>query len=180
MDMETLIADLEQTGLRIISWQDARTLIRDAQRQPEQTGLFGFFSIGFLIAVGLSVLAQAIYAVLSFRKRYIQFGTMRAIGLSWGQLAISLVSELALIVIGGVAAGIFVGLLSSRVFIPFLQIGYQQADLVPPYVVLMAWDDIAKAVLAMLLASTVTSIGLVAFLSRIRVFETLKLGETLA
>jgi len=104
---------------------------------------------------------------------------VRAIGLSKAQLALSLSSELALMTIVGIGLGLYVGLVASQVFIPFLQMGYSETALVPPFMVTIAWDDVAKAVAAMLVTSLATTAGVIAFLSRIRVFEALKMGEAL-
>ncbi|MHB1357812.1 MAG: FtsX-like permease family protein, partial [Anaerolineae bacterium] len=126
-----------------------------------------------------SMLAQVIYALLSFRQRFIQFGMIRAIGMSSAQLALSLSTELALITLVGVGVGLISGLVTSHMFIPFLQVGYTQAELVPPYLVNIAWGDIIKAVAAILVTSLLTNMGVIWFLTRIKVFEALKLGEAL-
>lgn len=178
-DTETILDDLAQLGFKVISYEDARAIIAEAQRNPERTGLFGFLSVGFLITIGLSMLAQIIHALLSFRRRFILFGMVRAIGLSKGQLALSLSSELALMTSASIGIGLYIGLVASRLFVPFLQMGYSEAALVPPFVVTIAWGDVAKAVAAMLLTSLATNAGVIAFLSRIRMFEALKMGEAL-
>jgi putative ABC transport system permease protein len=178
-DAETIVSDLEELGYKVLGFEDAQATIAEAQRNPERTGLFGFLSIGFIITIGLSMLAQIIHALLSFRRRFILFGMVRAIGLSKGQLALSLGSELALMTTIGIGLGLYVGLVASHVFVPFLQMGYSEAELVPPFVVTIAWADVAKAVAAMLITSLVTNAGVIAFLSRIRMFEALKMGEAL-
>jgi putative ABC transport system permease protein len=178
-DTTQVLADLDEIGYRILAYEDTRAAIAEAQRNPDRTGLFGFLSVGFLITIGLSMLAQIIYALLSFRRRFILFGMVRAIGLSKAQLALSLSSELALMTIVGIGLGLYVGLVASQVFIPFLQMGYSETALVPPFMVTIAWDDVAKAVAAMLVTSLATTAGVIAFLSRIRVFEALKMGEAL-
>jgi putative ABC transport system permease protein len=178
-DTEEILEDLDRIGYRVLAYDDARAAIAEAQRNPDRTGLFGFLSVGFLITIGLSMLAQIIYALLSFRRRFILFGMVRAIGLSKAQLALSLSSELALMTTVGIGLGLYVGLVASRMFIPFLQMGYSEAALVPPFMVTIAWSDVAKAVAAMLVTSLATTAGVIAFLSRIRVFEALKMGEAL-
>ncbi|MCE5260237.1 MAG: ABC transporter permease [Chloroflexi bacterium] len=179
VDYEALSASVENLGYVIIGGTDARAQLDEAQRRPERTGLFGFLSVGFIFTIALSMLAQIIYALLSFRQRFIQFGMIRAIGLTSRQLAVSLSTELALITIMGVGVGLVGGLVTSRLFIPFLQVGYTATDLVPPYMVNIAWGDIIEAVAAILVTSLLTNAGVIYFLSRIRVFEALKLGESL-
>jgi len=177
-DLPTLLKNLDAIGYRILSSQDAQSQIDQVQQQPERIGLFGFLSVGFAITVGLSTLAQLIYALLSLRQRFIQFGIIRAIGLSAGQLALSVTTEVALIACAGIGVGLGVGLLSSYLFIPFLQVGYNAADLVPPFVLVIAWGDILKAMVALIVASVLTDVIVIAFLRRVQVFVALKLGET--
>jgi putative ABC transport system permease protein len=177
---ETLTTAVNNLGYSVTSGTDARALLDEAQRRPERTGLFGFLSVGFIVTIVLSMLAQVIYALLSFRQRFIQFGMIRAIGLSSAQLALSLSTELAVITVVGVGVGLISGLVTSNMFIPFLQIGYTQAELVPPYLVNIAWGDILKAVAAIISTSLLTNAGVIWFLTRIKVFEALKLGEALS
>lgn len=179
VNVEELTQTLNEIGYRVLAVQDARALITKAQRKPERIGLFGFLSVGFVATTGLSMLALIIYAVLSFRQRFVQLGILRAIGLSSRQLALSLGSEQILITATGIAIGSYLGLLSSYLFIPFLQVGYTPADLFPPFVVLIAWDDVSIIVtvlVAMLLVATVSVIWL---LMRMKMFQAVKLGEAL-
>jgi len=176
---DALVQSVDDLGYVVMHGSDSRALIDEARQRPERTGLFGFLSIGFIFTIALSMLAQIIYALLSFRQRFIQFGMIRAIGLSSAQLALSLSTELALITLVGVGGGLVSGLLTSQLFIPFLQVGFTAAELVPPYLVNIAWGDIIKAVAAIVITSLATNFGVIFFLSRIKVFEALKLGESL-
>ena len=56
-------------------------------------------------------------------RRFIELGTLRAIGLSTTQLTIFLICELAFLILLGLGLGTGIGVLISRVFIPYLQIG---------------------------------------------------------
>ena len=179
-DTLTLLGDLYESGLRVISYEDAQALIREEQLKPERTGVFGFLSIGFLITIGLCALAQLIYALVSFRRRSIQFGALRALGMSRETVALSLTYELGLIVIAGIATGILLGLVTSYMFIPLLQIGYRAADLFPPFEVLIAWPKVIIVILVLTLTSVAVNGAIVARLVRIEMSEVLKLGGTAA
>jgi putative ABC transport system permease protein len=117
--------------------------------------------------------------VLSYRQRFIQLGILRAIGLAPRQLALSLGSEQIIITLLAVAAGVYLGLLASYLFIPFLQIGYNETDLVPPFIVAIAWNDVAKLVAALLAAMLVTTATIVSLLLRLQTSKAVKLGEVL-
>jgi putative ABC transport system permease protein len=172
-----VVADLEEVGFRILGHDDAREIVLQEQTQPSRQGLFGVLSVGFLAAAGLTVLGFLLYAVFSFRQRFIELGVLRAIGLSVGQMAAFLAGEqLALIVIGA-AVGTGLGVWASRLFIPFLQVRGGQHPHTPSFVVQIAWGGIFQiyAVFGgMLLVAVVVMLVL---LIRMRVFEAVKLGE---
>jgi putative ABC transport system permease protein len=153
--------------------------VAEAREKPERIGLFGFLSIGFITTTALSTLALAIYAFFSFRQRYIQLGILRAIGLSSGQLASSLGGEQIFVTGIAIAMGAYLGLLTSQMFIPFYQIGYNQAELVPPFIVAIAWDDVLKIVAMLAVMLLLTTAGLIWLLMRLKTFQAIKLGETL-
>jgi putative ABC transport system permease protein len=65
----------------------------------------------------------------------------------------------------------------SNLFIPFLQVGSARNIDIPPFVVLIAWSDIAKiyAVFGAMLVGAVAS--MIWFLLHLKIFEAVKLGE---
>jgi putative ABC transport system permease protein len=179
IDIANLTEALNELGYKVLAVEEANALVAAAQKQPTRVGVFGFLSVGLITTTALSMLTLATYAVLSYRQRFIQLGILRAIGLAPRQLAISLGSEQVIITLLAVAAGVQLGLLASHLFIPFLQIGYREGDLVPPFVVAIAWDDVARLVAAMLGAMLVTTGAIVGLLLRLQTFKAVKLGEVL-
>ena len=97
--------------------------IADEQRRPERQGLFGLLSVGFVAAALLTVLGFLLYALFSFRRRIIELGILRAIGLSAGQMTSFLAWELAFLILTGLVAGTVLGAWISNLFIPYLQVG---------------------------------------------------------
>jgi putative ABC transport system permease protein len=82
-----------------------------------------------------------------------------------------------LIGIGGVA-GTFLGAWVSDLFIPYLQIGADATSRTPPYLVEIAWPAVFQIYALFGLLFLVTLIILVFLLRRMRIFEAIKLGET--
>ena len=180
IDPELLVSSLDDLGYRILSMEDAHSELAEAQARPARVGLFGFLSVGFIAVALLSMLALVIYSALSFRQRFIQLGILRAMGLSTSQLVFSLGGEQVTVTTAGIAAGSYLGLLSSYLFIPFYQIGYDQDDLIPPFIVQIAWDDVAQLVMAMLIMVLVAAVGTLWLLMRMKTFQAVKMGEALA
>lgn len=172
-DPTQVITGVRGLGVQVVTGQDARGLIAAEQGRPARQGVLGILSAGFVAAAGLTVLGFLLYAVTAFRQRFIELGTLRALGLGAGQLATFLALEQAAVVFGGGAVGTAVGLAASRLFIPFLQVGPQT----PPFVVRIAWSELGAiyAVFGAMFAVAVVALG--ALLGRMRIFEAIKLGE---
>jgi putative ABC transport system permease protein len=155
-----------------------QSLVEREQTRPERQGLFGMLSIGFCAAAVLTVLGFFLYAVFSFRRRFIELGVLRAIGLSAPQMALSLSWEMVLLLGIGMAAGTLLGLWASKLYIPFLQVNATNEARTLPFIVITDWSAV-YGVYLLFAALFIVAVGaLVAFLSRINLFQAVKLGET--
>ena len=163
-------------ALRILRSTPQALLDADLLR-PERQGLFGLLSVGFLATTTVSVIGFLSFTLLSFQRRLVEIGVLRAIGLSNGQLASELVIEQAIVIGAGAAIGTALGVLASRMFIPFLQVRTGIYPDVPPFLVRIAWNQISivYAVAGGLLVAVVFTVLLL--LQRMRIFEAVKLGE---
>ncbi len=164
-------------GLRISPEAYAPTDISLEQDRPERQGLYGLLSVGFVAAAALTALGFLFYSLLSFQRRFVELGTLRAIGLSTGQLSALLGWEQALLIGVGMLGGTLIGVSASLLFIPFLQVRGGQHPQTPPFVVQIAWGQIAIIYLVfgvMLMGAILLTIGL---LRRMKLFQAVKLGE---
>jgi putative ABC transport system permease protein len=176
---EQIAQDVRTLGITVVTAEDARALIDVEQSQPERQGLFGLLSAGFLAAAALTVLGFLVYAIVSFRRRFIELGMLRAVGLSVTQMALFLAGEQAIVILTGAGLGTVLGILASQIFIPFLQIGASKAAMVPPFVVQIAWGQM-WTIYAVFGAMFLIAVGvLIALLIRMKVFEAVKLGESI-
>jgi putative ABC transport system permease protein len=171
---------LVQNGLNTIvkDWSSADLNIRAEQRRPERQGLFGLLSIGFIASALLTVLGFLLYALFSFRRRYIEMGMLRAIGLSIQQMTALLAAELAFLVLLGIGVGTALGVFASRLFVPFLQIGASAQSQYPPFQIQIAWSSIVEIYILFALLF-IAALGILsALLLRMKIFQAIKLGET--
>lgn len=174
---EAVIDTTEERGLRVFLQEFAPALIDKELLRPERQGVFGLLSVGFLASAFLTVLGFLFYSVLSFRRRFVELGMLRAIGLSVGQMATLLTCEQGLIIGTGMGIGTLLGITASRMFIPFLQVRADQHPQTPPFVVQIAWGQISiiYAVFGSMLVLAV--IITMVLLARMRIFQAVKLGE---
>ncbi len=177
-DYESLTRELRQYDINVINYASARQRIAEEQRLPQRQGLFGVLSVGFLAAALLTALGFLLYTLFSFRRRFIELGTLRAIGLSSAQMTIFLAWELAFLILAGIGAGTLLGASVSSQFIPYLQVGNSAADLTPPFLVGIAWPAITR-VYALFGILFIAALGaLLGLLLRMKIFQAIKLGET--
>ncbi|MEZ4673090.1 MAG: FtsX-like permease family protein [Caldilineaceae bacterium] len=178
VNFEKMIQDLRALEFSVLDWQASTIRIATEQEKPERQGLFGVLSVGFLAAALLTVLGFLLYALFSFRRRFIELGTLRAMGLSPGQMTTFLAWELAFLILLGLLAGTFLGMLISEIFIPYLQVGADPQATTPPFQVQIAWEAIMR-IYALFGGLFVVALSvLAALLLRMKIFQAIKLGET--
>lgn len=178
-DTQAIITDINELGVAVVTYQDARTSLEEAFGAPNRQGMLGLLSVGFLAASLLTILGFLLYALFSFQERFVQLGVMRAVGLSRWQMAAALTLEQFILILVGLAAGTGLAVLTSYLFIPHLPVAMGTHPGTPPYVVAIAWGDITRVYVifgAMLLIGI--SLTLIS-LSRMKIFQAVKLGETI-
>ncbi|MFM2309362.1 MAG: hypothetical protein RLY87_1483 [Chloroflexota bacterium] len=166
-------------GMKTFIREFAPTVIIKERLRPERQGFFGLLSVGFVAAAFLSMLGFLFYSILAFQRRFVELGMLRAIGLSTGQLGTLLAIEQTFIIGIAILAGTFIGVASSNLFIPFLQLPLVERDLFPPFAVQIATEQILiiYAVFGVVLVATVAIT--VVLLRRMKLFQAVKLGEAI-
>ena len=120
-----------------------------------------------------------LYSYASLRRRFIQLGILQAIGLSMRHLIGYLASEQFLLMGVAILGGASIGLISSYLFVPFLQVGAAGGSPVPPFEVQIGWVESGVISFIFFLVLLSTMIGTISYLLRMKVFQAVKMGETL-
>jgi len=171
-DPEAVIQGVRrELGVPVISAGDARGLIAKEEAQPERQGFFGLLSVGFVASAVLTVAGFLLYSVISFHRRFVELGVLRAIGLSLGQMAGFLAWEQTMLIAAGLAIGTGLGVWASYLFVPFMQVGVQT----PPFIVRIAWGDISKVCLIFAGMLVVAIVSVLVLLARMKVYEAVKI-----
>ncbi len=169
----------EEVGVSIVGWNTGEPQILKQQQQPERQGLFGLLSVGFAAAAVITVLGFLLYIIFSFQRRMIEMGVLRAIGLSTNRMALILMWELIFLIGLGGVIGAALGTIISQMFIPFLQIGNETIGNFPPFIVRIAWSDMNTIFALFGSLFIVALILLTGLLLQIKIFQAIKLGETI-
>jgi putative ABC transport system permease protein len=178
VNIDQLSDELWEMNLGAKALVAASSRILREQLQPERQGLLGLLSVGFSAAAILTALGFVLYALFSFRRRAVELGVLRAVGLSAGQMSAFVATELALLLSIGGVMGTGLGIWASKTYIPYLQIGGSVTARVPPFAVEIAWPALLRIYALFALLFVVALAILVRALKRMQLFEAIKMGET--
>jgi putative ABC transport system permease protein len=178
VDYNKIVEEARNLQLTVLDSDAALLTVNEAQKDPERQGLFGLLSVGFGAAALLTILGFILYALFSFRQRFIELGVLRAIGLSSVQMTIFLAWELAFLILTGLLLGTGLGVWASQLFIPYLQVGPDPTALTPPFLVEIAWPAIFRIYGLFGLLFVAALAVLASLLLRMKIFQAVKLGET--
>jgi putative ABC transport system permease protein len=110
------------------------------------------------------------------RSRELQFGIFRAMGLSIRELISVLLTEQLLISGTSILAGVGVGAIASKLYVPLIQVGYATGTHLP-LVVASDGGDYVRLLAVTLSILAVCMVVLGVLLKRLKVAQALKLGE---
>ena len=104
---------IRERQIKVVGIKDSRVAVNQGRTDPQRTGLFGTLTVGFAVAALLTVLGFFLYSFLSFERRLLQMGILRAMGLSVGQLFGLLIFEQVFLIVLGVIFGTGLGVLDG-------------------------------------------------------------------
>ena len=175
-DPAAILETLRARGFIITDATDSRWETAVWRTDPQRTALFGILSLGFVVATVISGLAFLLHSLFALRQRILQFGLLRAIGLSTAQITAVVVFEKLFLVLLAAVGGSLIGALTSALFVPLLQIGTSVHGSTPPFVVSPAWGQAVKIYLAFAVMVIVTLAIVIGQLRQLRIYEAIKLG----
>lgn len=168
---------LNEKGIPIESFVDTVYELTQAKNDPFQMAINGVMTLGFLISVVISFFGFLLYWVLSLNSRVLQYGILRAMGISFSQLIGMLVTEQVLTSGAAFLLGAAVGNATSQLFVPLFQLSFNPATQVPPFAVTFDPNDSLRlyTIVAIMVAIGLGILGYM--LSRIKIHQAVKLGE---
>jgi putative ABC transport system permease protein len=151
----------------------------ESLEQAERVGVFGVLNVGFLVTGMMPAIGFVLYSYASLRRRFIQLGILQAIGMSVRQLIGYISLEQSLLMGLAILAGSLAGILTSYLFVPLLQVAAAGGVAVPSFKVLIGWREALAISLAFSIVLFLTIVGTIYYLARMKVFQAVKMGETL-
>jgi putative ABC transport system permease protein len=169
--------DIEKKKLEVTNITNTIEEISEKKNEPNTLTINGSLTLGFIISGIVCFLGFLIYWILSIKSRTLQYGIFRAMGLPVKKLIGMAVFEQLLISAVASVIGTLIGLVTSRLFVPFFQIAIDAKSQIPPFRVSSNSGDRLEIflIVGIMLLLCMFIIGFI--LSRIKANQAIKLGE---
>jgi len=167
----------EENRINIVEFTDANAELIENRSDPILQGTNGVLTVGFIVTLLICFTGFLIYWILSIRSRVLQFGIFRAMGMSMRSLIGLLINEQFFITFTAIALGALVGEISSRLFVPLIQMSYSAADQAIPLMIVTEAQDYRNLYTVVGTMIVICLIVLGGYISKIKIAQALKLGE---
>ena len=146
-------------------------------KDPLLQGTNGVLTLGFVVTIVLCAVGYMIYWIMSIKDRELIFGVLRASGFHKKEIVKMLLIEQLFAGVLSVLAGIGIGWISSRMFVPIIQLSFASATQILPLRLIVENADLVRlyGVIALVMLSALAT--LITLLFRMNVTKALKLGE---
>ena len=155
----------------------ASQLVTSSKTDATLQGVNGALTLGFIVIMAVCFIGFLIYWILSIKGRTLQFGILRAMGMSFREIIAMIIYEQILVSGVSIFLSIIIGGIASDLFVPLLQVLYNVTDQVPPFVVVSQRSDYIKLYCIVLVMLMVGFIVIARLIKAINVNKALKLGE---
>lgn len=174
---EELYADITAKKMPVEWLVDSSQLLIAEKNEPQLQGMNGALTLGFIIIMIMTIIGFLIYWILSIKSRTLQFGILRAMGVTFREI-IGIIGYEQILVSGvSIAIAFVIGGMASDLFVPMFQMMYDVVDQIPPFFVSAAGSDYVKiyAIIVLMLGGGFAILGHI--IKKININKALKLGE---
>ena len=172
-----LYDDIKEKRLPVESISDASQQLIAEKNRPQLQGMNGSLTLSFVVIMTMTVIGFLIYWILSIKSRTLQFGILRAMGVTFREI-IGMIGYEQILVSGvSLAMSFIIGGIASDLFVPLFRSMYSPADRVPPFIVAASQSDYIKlyVLIVLMLGGGFAILG--ALIKKININKALKLGE---
>lgn len=172
-----IVDELQKAGVEIAAVKDVRSELISQSKLPTRGGVFGILSLGFLVSVVITLAGYVLFWFFNLSGRVVQFGVLRAMGLSRRQLTGMLLLEQLFTAGLAIGLGVLIGKAVSLLFLPFLQTTENVAETVPPFRVIFEASDTNQLFIVVGFMMLIGAMLLFLHIRRLRVHQAVKMGE---
>ncbi len=155
----------------------ATQLIVSSKTDAVLQGVNGALTLGFITIMAMCFIGFLIYWILSIKGRTLQFGILRAMGMSFREIISMIIYEQILVSGVSIFLSIIIGGIASDIFVPLFQVLYNVTDQVPPFKVVSQRSDYYKLYAIVAVMLLVGFLVIARLIKQININKALKLGE---
>jgi putative ABC transport system permease protein len=161
----------------IVSYKNVTDAIDLEKSSSLLKGINGSMTLTFILTLLLSIIGYFIYWVLSIKGRELQFGVIRAMGMSRGKIYKMLIMEQLLISGAAMAVGFGIGTIATQLYVPLFQITQDAKDRIPPFQIVYDINDYFRLaiIFAVMLIAGITALGF--YIRKLKINDAIKIGE---
>ncbi len=168
---------IQDNNFKLSRYVNRQKDMEETTSDPLLQGTNGVLTLGFVVTILLCAVGYMIYWIMSIKDRELIFGVLRACGFHKKEVVQMLLIEQLFAGILSVFAGIGIGWISSKMFVPIIQLSFASATQILPLRLIIENADLLRlyGVIALVMISCVAV--LITLLFRMNVTKALKLGE---
>ncbi len=168
---------IEKHDVHISKYEDKGKAMEDVIEDPLLQGTNGILTMSFIVTLILCAAGYLIYWIMSIRSREMIFGVLRASGMHTGEVFHMLFNEQLFSGVTSILAGIGIGKITSKMFVPMLQSAYAAVDQVLPLKLITNQMDLVRLYIVVAGVMIVCLLVLIILVLKLNVTKALKLGE---
>ncbi|MBQ8964942.1 ABC transporter permease [Ruminococcus sp.] len=168
---------VEDAHIEVTGMTSAKQELITKKNDPMLQGMNGALTLGFITIMIMCIIGFLIYWILSIKSRTLQFGILRAMGMKYREIIAMIVYEQILVSGVAILAAIFIGGITSELFVPLFQSVLDVSSRVPEFAVIPERDDYIKLYTVIAVMLLVGFLVLGRLIGRINISKALKLGE---
>ena len=177
MDVAGFYQSFENSEIKPTSIQVNSQNVVSEKNDPMLQAMNGGLTLGFITIMIMCIIGFLIYWILSIKSRTLQFGILRAMGMSYGEIIAMIIYEQIMVSGVAVVVAIVIGGIASDVFVPVFQSMYDTIDRVPKFLVRPLRADYIKVYTIVLVMLVIGFVVLGRIISKIKISQAIKLGE---
>ena len=167
----------KKNNIEYVEFEDVASRLVDVKNDALFQGTNGILTMSFIVILILCCTGFLIYWILSIRQRELLFGVFRAMGMAKREIIQMLINEQIFSSGLSILIGAGLGILSSRLFVPLVQIFYASTDQSVPLQVQFEAVDMIRLFSVIGIVIVVCMAVLGKLVNKINISQALKLGE---
>ena len=174
---ESVYSFIKERNIQLTKFVDAVESKEAISREALFQGTNGILTMSFITILLICGIGYLIYWTLSIRSRELLFGIFRAMGMGKNEVIHMLVNEQVMTGVVAIIFGLIIGWVSSRLFVPIIQIAYSATDRSLPLELITRDSDIARLLIIIGLVFAACLAVLIRQVYSMKISQALKLGE---